>query len=238
MATLYFNAAVNGDWATLGNWWMDSGHTTPATGLPTSSDSVIVSQEITANSGSEPTVVNFTQNPGPTLIFDITVTGMATFQDSVCQATITGNATFSGYSSNSGTVTGDATFNDSAGNFGTVTGNATFNDLSYNGSETGVLGTGTFNDDSYNVYQMSGPCTFNHRSSLASGGNVDGNCVFNDSSFVADSTSIGGDATFRGSSYNGAGEVGVMIYGTVSFEDRTPYPIPRGINGSSILGVL
>ncbi len=33
-ATLYFNGAQNGNWSNLGNWWQDSGFTTPAVAVP------------------------------------------------------------------------------------------------------------------------------------------------------------------------------------------------------------
>ena len=171
MATLYFNGAVDSDWATLGNWWTNAGHTTQATTLPTSADDVIATDSILSNSGSAPTVVNFTLNDPSTtyrsLAIAITVKGDATFNDS-------------SYNDNYGGVSSNATFNDSAYNDGYITGDATFNGSSYNN------GTVQY-----------------------------------------------GNATFTGSSYNN-GTVG----GVEAYNNRTPYPIPRGINGSSILGVI
>ena len=119
--TLYFDGAVDGDWAELGNWWLDSGHTVAAPSLPSAGDSVIATASITSNSGGAVTVVNFTYDGSGGLLITITVTGNATFND---------------LATNGGTVTGDATFNDFAGNGGTVTGNATFNDSACN---TGVV---------------------------------------------------------------------------------------------------
>jgi hypothetical protein len=123
-ATLYFNGAVDDDWTEVGNWWLDAGHTQAAGRLPTSEESVVASVSITA---SGQTVVDFTIS-GSLSGFSgtLTVTGMATFNDS---------------SFNFGTVTGNATFNDSSENyFATVNGNATFNDSSVNaGTVTGTI---------------------------------------------------------------------------------------------------
>jgi hypothetical protein len=121
--TLYFNAAVDGDWETVGNWWLDDEHTEPAGRLPTSADSVVVTGATIIASGQ--TVVNFTLNEGDdnSLFGSLAVTGMATFNGlSFNDGTVTGDATFNDTSANLGTVTGDATFNDSACNSGTVTG--------------------------------------------------------------------------------------------------------------------
>ena len=151
-ATLYFNGAVDGDWATVGNWWLDAGHTEPAGRLPTSADSVVATASITA---SGQTVVDFTMNDpnGDAwyVLGTLTVTGMATlngFAEFV--VTLAGDATFNDSSSNNGTVTGNATFNDSSSNNGTVTGNATFNDSSANGIDGTVTGTATFTGSACN----------------------------------------------------------------------------------------
>lgn len=131
------------------------------------------------------------------------------------------------------TVTGLATLNDYVSVEGVITGNCVFNDYSYTGGLDCVVGNATFNDDSSNSWSVVGDCTFNHRSRSESGA-INGNATFNDSTY--NTGTIGGDATFRDSSYS-FGEYAV-ISGTVTFTDRTPYPIPRGINGSSILGVI
>ena len=108
MATLYYNGAVNSDWATLGNWWDDSGFTTAASSLPTSSDSVELFATCDTNTGSAPTVVDLTITDW-TLGISITVTGTATFNGASLLSSggyITGNAAFYGTSYNEGTVTG------------------------------------------------------------------------------------------------------------------------------------
>jgi hypothetical protein len=137
-ATLYFDGAVDGAWTTAGNWWLDDEHTEPAGRLPTSADSVVVTNATITASGQ--TVVDFTlDDPSEGDFFSLsgtlTVTGVATFNGEAGignSGTVTGNATFNDGSYNSGTVTGNATFNNNASNFGTVTGTATFNDSACN----------------------------------------------------------------------------------------------------------
>jgi hypothetical protein len=146
-ATLYFDGAVDDAWTTVGNWWLDAGHTQAAGRLPASDDSVVASAAIMA---SGQTVVDFTALSGG-FGGTLTVTGMATFNDSSINAgNVTGMATFNDNSINFGfgTVTGHATYNDNSGNFGTITGDATFNDNSYNGGT--VTGDATFNDGACN----------------------------------------------------------------------------------------
>jgi hypothetical protein len=134
---LYFDGDADGAWTTVGNWWLDAGHTQPAGRLPTSADSVVATAEITA---SGQTVANFTIT-GESLFGTLTVTGMATLNGfSYNDGTITGDATFNDGSFNLGTVTGNATFNDGSYNLGTVTGDATFNDIACNsGTVTGTI---------------------------------------------------------------------------------------------------
>jgi hypothetical protein len=162
-AILYFDGAVDGAWTTVGNWWLDAGHTQAAGRLPAEIDSVVASATITA---SGQTVVDFTLNdPSEGDFFSLsgtlTVTGVATFNGEaviVNSGTVTGNATFNDFSSNGGTVTGNATFNNNSSNGGTVTGNATFNDSSI--SDGTVTGDATFNNDSFNQGSVSGTATF------------------------------------------------------------------------------
>jgi len=114
METLYFNGAVDSNWTTLGNWWMDDAFTVPATSLPTSIDSVIANANITA---SGQTVANFD------LLFNSALNG---------DLTVTGNATFNGYSGNNdGYVTARNNF------YGLVNGDATFRGSAYNKSNIG-----------------------------------------------------------------------------------------------------
>jgi cytoskeletal protein CcmA (bactofilin family) len=173
MATLYYNnAAGDFEWATLGNWWANEACTVPATSLPGSSDSVVATVSINADSR---TVVNFTMTGSGSLQLygALTVTGVATFSDSSPSyggvnnaGTITGNAVFNGVTANRGIVTGNATFNGSATNGspdgfpGTVNGNATFNGLATNDGSTGYIGgNATFTGSAYTA--LSEPPTKN-----------------------------------------------------------------------------
>jgi hypothetical protein len=127
-ATLYFNGAVDDDWAEVGNWWLDDEHTQAAGRLPTSADSVVATAVLIIASGQ--TVVNFTLNDPEGEVHELFGTLI-----------VTGNATFNGASFfNGGTINGDATFNDNSRNNGTVTGTATFNDSACNGDD-GTAGT-------------------------------------------------------------------------------------------------
>jgi hypothetical protein len=192
MATLYFNGAVDTDWATLGNWWTSGAFTTQASALPTSSDSVVLSATCDTNSGSEPTVVNLTYSSGNLEGVAVTVTGNATFNDSsVNDGTVTGNATFNDNTQNAGNVTGNAVFNGNTTNYSAVTGNATFNVQGFNFGTIG--GNATFNDDSRNL--------------VSSEFNLIG--------------TVTGNATFTASSYLGNPNIGA-VGGTVTFSSASP----------------
>jgi hypothetical protein len=196
---LYFNGAVDNDWNTLGNWWLDDQFSVPATHLPRSIDSVIVTGNITNNSGNPPAVLRLTTNT--TLAIDIIVTEIAVFNGSISNyATIYGNCTFNSTGVNGGTVTGDAIFNDASINGGTVGGNATFNNNSY--SYGTVTGNATFNGSSYNS------------------GTVTGNATFNDSSFN-DYGTVSGDATFNGNAVNYGTVTGDATFGDFSVNSGT-----------------
>jgi len=120
-ATLYFNGAVDNAWTTVGNWWLDAGHTEPAGRLPNSVDSVVATANVAATGQ---TVANFTIS-GRTVAGQLTVTGTATFNNSTNSADVTGNATFSDFSANVNQVTGNAVFDATSCNGGNVTGTIT-----------------------------------------------------------------------------------------------------------------
>jgi hypothetical protein len=230
MATFYFNGAADiaaeeplTNWQTLGNWWTNAEHTIPATGLPTSSDSVIATTSIWTNSGSAPTVVNLTVTSTEYIYLDIpiTVTGHATLTTTINSNTITGNATFSnGWNDQNGAVTGNATFNDGSYNGGTVTGDATFNDNSYNNYNGTVTGNGTFNNSSFNNDTVTGNGTFNDNS--YTNGVVAGNATFNDNSY--NNGSVDSNATFNHNSYNANTVTGNATFTASSFGGNTGIP--------------
>lgn len=110
-----------------GNWYTDSELTTQTSVLPSSGDDVITSDEINSNSGSEPTINNFTINGSGVLRINLTVTD---------------NATFNNTSYNSGTVTGtNVIFNNKSYNLGTINSS----NITWNGF-TGVNTNGRFNN--------------------------------------------------------------------------------------------
>jgi hypothetical protein len=146
--TLYFDGAVDDDWAELGNWWLDDEHTQPAGRLPEAVDSVVATASISSNSGSGPTVANFEiDGDNINLAISLTVTGLAVWKTNAWMAsgaTLTGNVQWNGTNGNAGVVNGNATFNDTTFNDGTINGNATFNGSGGIGNGT-VTGTVTNN---------------------------------------------------------------------------------------------
>ena len=209
-AHYYNNAAGDGDWANPNNWWQDSSDTI-AGSVPTTTDNVIVSANITKNTGATAASVNtiiFTN--GAENIIPITVANNAIFENaSYNKGIITGTSTYDDTSYNSGTTT-NATFNGSSENkSGFVSGNVTFNDDSYNISGNphqleGIVGSATFNDDSYNGGSVTGNATFNGDSYNV--GSIGGNATFNDDSnnggHNSSNGSVTGNATFSNDSVN------------------------------------
>lgn len=226
MATLYFNAAVDTDWAELGNWWQDEACTVAAASLPTSADNVVSLAVIGANSGTEPTVANLTLNDD--LAIPVTVTGAATISSGYISATITTPlAVFNGgLLDYSGNITGDAEFNGGAGSRGYVAGNAVFNDTSYNYDGGTVSGNATFNDDSENQAYATvyGLATFNGTSENKVFATCNTSAIFNDNSY--NWGYVGADATFN--DYSAADET---CAGTLTANDYT-YIYYSGVTAS------
>lgn len=190
---LYFNAAIDSDWNTLGNWWLDSSFTVQATHLPRSIDSVLVDlgfagSSLDANSGPIPTVYNLTvgdsQENLPRLSFsiDINILNVAIFSNNILvPSNINGNVIFNDRTyGNGGTINGNCVFNNSSVNYSNITGNATFNDSSLN--SLGVIyGNATFNDNAANsAGSITVDAVFND--SAINGGVVYGNAIFNNNS--------------------------------------------------------
>jgi hypothetical protein len=234
--TLYFNGAVDSDWNTVGNWWVDSNFSNRSYNIPTSIDDVVISASVSSNSGSEPNVVNLTHGAAGDFGIDITVTGLATFNSgglcggditgdcvfetgtSICSSgSVDGDVTFNGFSYNNGTITGDCTFNNSSYNSGTITGYCTFNSTSSNGggSLSGTItGDCTFNDSSYNNGTITGACTFNSTSENYDYGTITGACTFN--GYSENDGTIYGDCTFNDDTRNRE-----IIYGDCTFNSTS-----------------
>jgi|NOAtaT_7_FD_contig_71_2850931_length_1417_multi_2_in_0_out_0_3 phage gp45-like len=143
---------------------------------------------------------------------DLTLNGWCRMDNQTDNLTINGNLILNNISYiESTTLTvndGTITFNDYSSNYGTITGNCVFNDYSNNG--------GT----------ITGNCVFNGYS--IGGGTITGDCVFNHSSHH--NGIIYGIALFKDSSYQESSSVVEYI----EYTNRTPYPIPGGINGGML----
>jgi len=158
--------------------------------------------------------------------------------DSYNVGKIIGSATFYSFSSNgvrselnvpSYGVDGIATFNDYSWNFNNAGDGSIFNDLSYNNGT--VNGDAIFNDSSSNGLYPD--------PSLMYGGIVQGDAYFNNNSYNYSSSMVFGVSYFSPS----AAEVTIRYnsgpFGPESFLINNPEIVyQKGINGSSILGIL
>jgi hypothetical protein len=222
MAILYYNAAVDNDWNTLGNWWTSDAFTTQAAALPTSSDSVILSASVGSNSGSAPTVVNLTSTGNINIPF--TVTGTATFNgggpnSNDVGTTMTGNFVFNNDAGHGGgTIVGNVTFNDDSYTYSAITGNITLYDRAQNGSTT--TGNAVFNDESRNSMSgnVTGTATFNDLSYIAASSGITGPCTFYDYSYNRGSALNAVGATFFDYSYS---DGGISNNGSETFNDNS-----------------
>lgn len=208
MATLYFNAAVDNDWNTLGNWWTNSGHTTAAGSLPGSGDDVVLSASVLTNAGSSPTIVNltFVGTGTESIEINFTATGNVTLTDVILGAYPTGakvviaNVEMLGAYTNWSEIVGNATFRGTGVNRGLVTGNAVFYDSTSNFNGANIItGDATFNGASFNEGVVNGNATFNGTSYTY--GLILGSAVFNDYTQYNDPTHSGGSMTFNDFSY-------------------------------------
>jgi hypothetical protein len=221
MAILYFNdtAAVSGaedaDWDTIDNWWTNEACTTQASNLPTSSDSVVIvglSVYLMVNSGSQPTIVNFTDTVGYAVIgFDITATGLVQTESIASSFTLTGDGIFLYlYGSH---VTGDATLRYMDGG-GSIGGTATFASIEPgHGLLDGTVDSAVFyNNTQYSGGTVTNNATFNDVSDCY--GSVGGDATFNDDA-IGDNGSIGGNGTFNDRTYC----IDMVVYGEVQMYD-------------------
>ena len=152
--TLYYNnAAATFDWNTLGNWWKDSSFTIPATQLPTSSDDVVVSADVSVNRGSTPATVHNLTVTGTTQwgAVDVIVLGTGSFNDSTKMEDghIIGTMSFNDYSRlmYSGYLTGNLNFTGHASDEAHTDGSVTFSNYAqFSGSP--ITGDAIFYDNS------------------------------------------------------------------------------------------
>ena len=64
MADLWYDGSVDYNWNTLGNWWTDSGFSTPAGALPAAGDDVSINGFLMTYSGTAPSINIFAVNAG------------------------------------------------------------------------------------------------------------------------------------------------------------------------------
>lgn len=83
------------------------------------------------------------------------------------------------------------------------------------------------------ITRKTGDATFNASAINSGYGTVTGNGTFNDSSY--NSGTITGNGTFNDSSF--AYPAGTYN-GIVTFQNRTLYPLKRGVNSSSLLAIV
>jgi hypothetical protein len=129
-ALYYTNAASDGDWGNLANWWKDSGFTIPATALPDATIAVYIYGNITQNTAASNICTcaaaefhNSTFGSAVTL----NCTGLVNiFGTSIFQGTCTDSASIhdSSYFDTTAVIEGNATLRDSSYNLGTIQGNA------------------------------------------------------------------------------------------------------------------
>lgn len=129
MSLYYYNAASDGDWSNLANWWQDSGFSTPATALPSSSDEVFINGNVTQNTAGGNCVCAAAE-------FRDSEFGEGLTLQTTGLVNLFGSSTFAGASTDgmslhdssqiasTGLVQGDATLRDSSRNLGHITGNA------------------------------------------------------------------------------------------------------------------
>jgi hypothetical protein len=188
---LYFNAAVNGNLATLGNWWQDSGFTTPADALPNNSTPVFISAPVTSGTATYKSAT-ITANIGSAV-------------------SITANQITLNSGINSGTLIGPVVLNNSASNVGTITGNSTFNANTYNGINGSVSGDATFRGTEGNAGTVGGAAEF--FDTTENSGTVEGNAIFRDSSSNSGGV-VEGNATIYNPSAN---PVAGVVMGTETY---------------------
>lgn len=134
--TKYWYSTGSTDWNDADNWWLDSGHTTPAEYAPFQIDAAVILGTVVPVVDVEAWegVVSIDSTAAGNIIFEsvqgstvsVEITGNATFHGVGVENTISGNIEITGEGGLNGTTGGDAEFYDEAFNQGTVLGNATF----------------------------------------------------------------------------------------------------------------
>lgn len=206
---VYFNASIDGNLLTIGNWWREPSFTTPVEYLPSSLDNVLIVANATSgtatylsagiNSASIGSSVSITAS-------SITLNGTSSNAGTLVGATALNNTAF-----NTGTITGETTLNTDSYNNGTITGNATFNANTYNGINGSVSGNATFRGTEGNAGTVGGAAEF--FDTTENSGTVEGNATFRNSSSNAGGV-VEGNATIYNPSAN---PVAGVVMGTETY---------------------
>jgi hypothetical protein len=251
MANLYYNAAVDTDWSTLGNWWTDSSYSTPASSLPSSNDDVSIDGDLYTISSGE-AVVNYVYgggnvSPRPTMNIELTA-NLAGFNFNIGSSGVfnilgTNEANYGGLyvaligeSTNYGTIncpSGTFQMQGGSSNNGIINGNCRLLGSINNIAGT-IIGNCVFNPPDgnetivgWNEGSISGVCSFYN--SNYNTGNITGNCTFYDSSYNEYPGTITGNVTFNDNSGNGNWDTynnntgGGDIVGDVIFNDSSTH---------------
>ncbi|MFM7796704.1 MAG: hypothetical protein ACKO7N_08060, partial [Candidatus Nitrosotenuis sp.] len=232
----FINATVNGN-VTLDNTILGS------TGSLTCTGTVIISNMSDANFyyGNSIICPNiYLNNISPffssmTLVGDVIATNCS-FEGggdgSILGNLVLNNGYILGYN-----ITGNAICNN-AGLMSNVDGDAVLNGYSYTSEPINITNSITFNDYSSNQSEFScNNVTFNGNSSNTLNYWVysDNDIIFNDSSI--NYGNVTGTAIFNHSSFGYPVENGATYTNGAIFQNRTPYPLKRGVN-SSILSAI
>jgi len=227
MANLYFypSNSFSGEWGDLNNWWSDSGFTVQASALPTSNDNVFIHRGVYDNENITRIVNTFTCQANVNTFVNVTANSFI-FNAGEVSGVVNGDVTFYNYAYNGGTINGNCQFYNNSNNATTINGYATFHDSSRN---EGTVSNATFNDSSLNMWYVTFDAIFNDYSinSLE----VSRHATFNDYSY--NQGAIIGDATFSLTSAHT-----MIIGGFIGTYGNVKFKYEKGINGSSILGIL
>ncbi len=233
----YNNAASDGDWANLANWWLDSGHTTNPSDLPGNESDVYIQASVSSSGVGPVEVATATFSSGVTWGsgLSLTVSDGAVFNAALNSGSVTGSTTFSGSTARNnlaGSVTGNVTFDDGSRNYGSITGPVVFNGGSRHEFGALITGNAVFNDSlTQSGSTIAGEAVFNNSNNSATvgsstfngssanlGGTVSG-AVFNDSSY--NQRTISGNAVFNDSSYNSGASIYVVVTGNATFNGNS-----------------
>ena len=202
---LYYNSAVDNNWNTLGNWWIDVACTKPAYKLPRNNDDVTIlgaGVVDTGPAGFGGGVNNFGKIGGGTF--------NGAYVYSYHGSSISGGTFAGAVNNNGGTISGSGEFNGSVDNYG----NGSINGVTFNGSINGGTFNGAVNNNANGSINGG---TFNGAVDN-DGGTISGSGEFNGS--VDNHSTISG-GTFNGAVNNNAdGSISGGTFNTVSTVDN------------------